>query len=147
MQLLQDTANRREDQLTWYRHVLINRLPADYINFNCVPKIRNTTNKNSSLFKYARDCFNLQAYLHGDETVPIDEIFRTNNLNKTYTNIVYSNRSELAETKSTIQMMKEELHDIKKQNNEIINDMNQKITQLEQNNKDLTVITNWKLNS
>lgn len=106
LEILQETANRREDQLSWYRTSLIGRLPIDHSNYDSTPKIRNSTSKISSLFKYAKHCYNLQLYLPGDETAPIDEIFRTLNPIKTNTQPVYSNRFKLAETQTLIQSLK-----------------------------------------
>ena len=90
------------------------------------------------MYKYAKDCYNLQLYLHGDDTAPIDEIFRPMNLSKNQSQPVYSNRSELAETKTMIQSLKEELLDMKKQTLETTKELKVKINVLEQNYEDLS---------
>ena len=69
----------KEGLLTWYRNILINRLRGAYDNeiFQNVPVTRKSTNKSSSAYKYAKDCYALSLFLKGDMTAQVEEIFPT----------------------------------------------------------------------
>lgn len=130
----------KEGLLTWYRSILICRLrgPSDNSLFGNAPVTRKNTNKSTSAYKYAKDCYNLSLYLNGDMTAQIEEIFSTRSTKPIRTDSTSKNTEQTpssvdtACTKQLIQSLRLELNEAKKSHSESLKGMQSKIDSLDE---------------
>ncbi|MES9884791.1 MAG: hypothetical protein ABW185_28425, partial [Sedimenticola sp.] len=75
---------------------------------------RKNTNKHSSAHKYARDCYNLNLYINGDKSAPIDDIFKQSSSTETDNTIIDNNCTTITEHGSDILNLRKEVSEIKR---------------------------------
>ena len=121
--------------ITWYRSILICRIKGVNENplFSNAPVQRKNTAKSSSAHKYAKDCYYLNSYIHGDMTAPVDDIFtgRTAKPSQSAESQIEAQQEksiEIACTKQLIQSLRKEVNEIKSSHSETIKNMQSQIS-------------------
>ena len=109
------------------------------------PLQKKDTNKSSSAFKYARDCYILNLFLKGDMTAQVDDIFSSRGNKHLPPETATSqqdgqtpSRYEIASAKLSIQNLRLEISELKMSHEGSTKKWHETINSLEQKNKSLT---------
>ena len=137
----------KEGLITWYRSILICRLKGVHENplFSNAPVQRKNTTKSSSAYKYAKDCFNLNSFINGDMTAPVDDIFtcRSAKMSQSIECQAESQQEksiDIACTKQLIQSLRQEVNEIKKSHSETIKNLESQINILKKDQRALKLV-------
>lgn len=137
----------KEGLITWYRSILICRIKGVNENplFSNAPVQRKNTAKSSSAHKYAKDCYYLNSYIHGDMTAPVDDIFtgRTAKPSQSAESQIEAQQEksiEIACTKQLIQSLRKEVNEIKSSHSETIKNMQSQISALQKEHRALKLV-------